>query len=107
MRPFAEPMTVVPGATRATKEDAITPKFDSKGRPVWDMPEPIRYDEYIQVVTQVVTENGQKRLRKVKKPVKFPVYRGVSARLANEIRADQRRAQRKAEEARYEEGELA
>lgn len=92
---FAIPQTMVPGATRRVDPDTLLPVVNVKNKvPLWDMPTPIRYVEHV-----------KRRLNKKTKTivvdkVMVPVYRGLSASLARLIRADYRRTQRKAEEAR-------
>jgi hypothetical protein len=106
MRKYAVPGTYVPGATPMYDDpNAYAPMRmrDNKGRPLWNMPKPVGTVENIQIVSAVVEVDGQPRMRKVRRPVSFPVYRGVSAALARYIRADMRRRARKAAEKQAEE----
>ena len=80
--------TFVPGAN-------YTRTKDKKGRPVWQMPRPTAYVEYIQVVKEVISVDDKPRIIKVKKPVRFPVYRGMSAKDARLQRARIKRDHRK------------
>ncbi len=92
MRPFAEPQTFVPGATRRIDPDTLMPEVDKKGRPLWDMPSPIRYAEH-------VTRRRTKQTGVViGDTVMVPIYQGMDARMANWYRGQARRAMRKAEE---------
>lgn len=82
------PRTITPGATRQINPDTLLPAVDEKGRPLFDMPQPIRFALH-------------KRRRKIRgkvveDTVKVPVYRGISAALARRIRGQMKRAQRKA-----------
>jgi hypothetical protein len=89
---FAVPGTYVPGAIP-------TGTRDNRGRPQWQMPKPVAFVERIQVVKEVVMVDDKPRMVKVRKPVEFPVYRGMAANLARNMRAQMRRNQRKMAEA--------
>lgn len=86
------PGTFVPGAVY------LSSTFGKKHK--WQMPKPVAFVERLQVVEEVVFVDDKPRRNKVKKKVQFPVYRGMAASLARSMRAEIRRNQRKAQEAR-------
>lgn len=90
MRPFAEPQTFVPGATRRIDPDTLMPEVDKKGRPLWDMPSPIRYAEHIK------RRKHKKTGEVIEEEVMVPIYQGMGARMANWYRSQARRTMRKA-----------
>ena len=91
---FATSQTMVPGATRRVNPDTLLPLMGKNDIALWDMPTPIRYVDHVRRRLDPKT----KTVRTDK--VSVPVYRGVDTSLARLIRADYRRAQRKADEAR-------
>jgi len=80
MRATFEPQTVILGATRQMDATGFLPAVDKRGRLVWAMPNPISYEKHKGLVDGV------------------PVYRGTSASYARYVRAQVRRARRKAAE---------
>lgn len=120
-----EPMTVVPGGTRKYERHPVTgeldplkPLSDHKGRPVWNMPEPSRSVIHFKnegcrrhflhvkakveanvadgtipagVGNKILSDNLQANTHQV------PVYRGVSASLARQLRGEARRRRREEE----------
>lgn len=94
MRPLTETQTFVPGATRRIDPDTLLPEVDEKGRPLWDMPSPIRYVEHVR-------RRRHKHTGKVTvEQVMVPIYQGINARMANWYRGQARRMMRKAKEKR-------
>jgi hypothetical protein len=102
----------VPGSRRMLDEKNL-PKFDEAGRPLWIKPKPIAH------VLHFKSAAGKLRARATfnaknaegtavmavenlivyadpKDVVRVPLYRGFDARLANQLRADIRRNQRRA-----------
>lgn len=93
MRKTFEPQTRVPGATRRIDPGTLMPAFDDKGRPLWNMPAPIRYAKHAN--WRKHEETGERILE----PIMVPIYRGTSASYARWVRGQIRRNQRKAAEA--------
>ena len=94
-RKFAEPGIIVPGATRRVDPETLLPEFAVKNKvPLWNMPTPIRYVEHVR------RRLDKKTKTVITDKVAVPIYRGVSASLVRMIRAEYRRTQRKADEAR-------
>lgn len=118
--PF-QPMTVVPGATRAYetnelgKPDYLKPITDKKGRPVWNMPRPVSFAIHFKneackrnffkikakveasvAAKEIDSKAGNKMLSEALQAAtnQVPVYRGLSAELARKFRAEGRRKQR-------------
>jgi hypothetical protein len=88
-------MSIIHGATRAMTDDMFTPKEDHRGRPVWNMPEPIGEVQYLQIVKNVVaTPDGGAKVIRRKQPVAFPVYRGIDTKYARFLRSQTKRLQR-------------
>jgi hypothetical protein len=76
-------------------DDMFTPKVDGRGRPVWNMPAPIGEVHYLQIVKNVVaTPDGGAKVIRRKRPVSFPVYRGIDAKYARFLRGQTKRLQR-------------
>ena len=90
MRKAYEPRTVTPGAVRQINPDTLLPAMDEKGRPLFDLPQPIRFVQH--------TRRRKIRGKVVEDKVKVPVYRGFPASLARHMRGQMKRAQRKAAE---------
>ena len=88
------PQTRVPGAERVMDENGLKQLCDKKGRPLWRMPRPIRSVMRLQMVKAVQEIDGKARKVLVKKPVRFPVFKGTSAALAREDRARMNRMHR-------------
>ena len=84
MQAFALPGTVVPGARKRIDSDTLAQERDRKGRPLWDMPSPVRY-------VQHVRPKRHKNDAPALNTVAVPIYRGVSAKIANWYRGDARR----------------
>lgn len=98
MKKHATPGTYTPGASRVRDEWGM-PVFTDKGEPVWNLPKPVGVHETLQVVRVVdKSDPDRPKLKKVKQKTKFPVYRGLDASLARYLRAQMRRAARKAKE---------
>lgn len=93
MSKFALPQTRVLGATRRIDPDTLMPAYDSKGRPLWNMPKPVRYVEHVN------WRRHKRTGKRIPEPVMVPVYRGVSASYARWVKAQIRQKQRKAAEA--------
>jgi hypothetical protein len=79
-------LTAVPGARRRVDPETLMVMTSDHGRPLWDMPAPIRYAEHVHVD------------KKGRHPIKVPIYRGASASYARRVRSEVRRNQRKAAE---------
>lgn len=105
------PLVKVPGATRAMEEDGVTQKRDRKGRPIWDMPDPVK-DKHpvIQIKSRRTVIEGKVRVRKVRKRAFVPVYRGLSSEdyryLRSQFRRQQARLEAEAAAREAEEGKL-
>lgn len=91
---FAIPQTMVPGATRRINPDTLLPLMGKNDIALWDMPTPIRYVDHVRRRLDMKTKTV------IIDTVSVPIYRGVDTALARLIRADYRRTQRKADEAR-------
>lgn len=92
---FANPLIVVPGATRRIDPETLLPMVSIKNKvPLWDMPTPIRYVEHVK------RRLDRKTKTVIVDKVMVPIYRGLSASLARLIRADYHRMQRKADKVR-------
>ena len=87
------PATVVPGA-EPVRDQFGRHERDRKGRPLWRMPRPIRSEMRLQMVKEVQEIDGKPRLVLVKKPVRFPVFKGTSAAQARYDRALRKRMHR-------------
>ena len=98
MRKAFEPRTITPGAVRQINPDTLLPAVDAKGKPLFDLPQPIRFAEH--------TRRRKIRGKVVTDKVKVPVYRGVPASLANHIRGQMKRTRRKAVERAAEKAAL-
>lgn len=90
MRKAYEPRTVTLGAVRQINPDTLLPAVDEKGKPLFDMPQPIRFAEH--------TRRRKIRGKVVEDKVKVPIYRGFPASFARHMRGQMKRAQRKAAE---------
>lgn len=88
MIPFALPGTFVPGATKRIDPDTLAQELGRKGVPLWDMPDPVRYVEHVR------RRRHRKTGKVITDMVSVPIYRGVSAKLANWYRSDARRQNR-------------
>lgn len=93
------PGVVVPGARPMLDPDVPAPKFltDKKGRPLWTMPEPTSYERHFKTAAThrahalaSDTEAADEMFT-----VLVPIYRGISANIANYMRSQHRRAERK------------
>ncbi len=94
-------MSFIPGANLALDPVTMAPKRDKKGRYVWNMPQPVDEVHYLQIVKELVPDDeGRAKIVRVKKPVAFPVYRGVEMKFARWMRAQIKRNARKMEEVR-------
>ena len=91
---YTVPQIVVPGATRRIDPETLSQMKSKKGVLLWDMPAPLRYVEHTH------RRLDKKTKKVITDKVAVPIYRGVSASLARLIRAEYRRTQRKAAEAR-------
>lgn len=96
-----EPGVVVPGARPMLDPDAPAPKFltDKKGRPLWTMPEPTSYERHFKTAAtrrayDVVVAMGLEPSEDMY-TVLVPIYRGIPANIANYIRSQHRRDERK------------
>ena len=83
MRKFAVPEVRVLGAKRRINPLTFMPEWDSRGRPLWDMPGPTSYVEH--------KSTG----KRITEPIRVPVYRGVSASYERYVKAQIRRNRRK------------
>ncbi len=92
MRKLYVPQTRVPGATRRIDPDTLLAAFDSKSRPLWNMPPPIGYAEHAN------WRRDRKTGKRIPAPIMVPLYRGVLASYARWVRGQIRRNQRKAAE---------
>jgi len=81
------PHTVVPGARRRMDSLGINQLKDKKGRPLWDMPEPIGYLETV--------DTRWVRGKPFKTKLKFPIYRGATAEDFRRARGQWKRMKRK------------
>lgn len=98
-RKFAYPGTFVPGATPAYDEKGA-PVYDKKNRRVWHMPKIVKNVEHTfhSLERQISTKTGELRKVKVPRTVLVPVYKGMSASMANWYRGQARRNARKRSE---------
>ena len=94
MRKFADPQTRVPGAKHRIDPITLMTQTDKLDRPLWDMPSPIRYAKHAK------RRKDKKTGEVVTEPVMVPIYRGTSASYARYVKAQIKRAQRKASERR-------
>ncbi len=92
MSKFAFPQTRVPGATRRINPDTLMPALDHKGRPLWNMPAPVRYAEHTK------WRRHHRTGERVRETIKVPVYRGTSASYARWVKSQIKRNRRKAAE---------
>jgi hypothetical protein len=95
-RKFRYPGTYVPGANPAY-DDRGAPIYDKKGRRVWHMPKIVKNVEhkFHSLERQINTKTGKLRKTKVPRIVLVPVYKGMSALMANWYRGQARRNIRK------------
>ena len=99
MRSTFEPQTRVPGATRRLDPETFIPISDKKGRPLWNMPAPVRYAEHTRRFKEKDEETGKPTGRVITEKIRVPVYRGASAEYVRWVRGQIKRNQRKIAEA--------
>lgn len=85
--------TVIPGVTRRIDPETLTAMSDDKGRPLWNMPAPVSYEEHTR------WRKHRNTGERIAEPIMVPVYRGTSASYARWVKAQLRRNRRKAAEA--------
>lgn len=93
MKSQFEAKTIVPGVYLMQDEIGNYLR-DSKRRLLWNMPEPYGYAEHKSgsAGTFYVDQSGIKhKMPGFGKKIKIPLYRGISARMANYIRGQKKR----------------
>ena len=90
------PLAVIPGARRRVDPDTLMAMSDKDGNPLWDMPPPVSYAKHTQ------WRKHERTGQRIAEPIMVPVYRGTSASYARWVKAQLRRRQRKAAEAKAE-----
>ncbi len=101
MRKAFVPLTVIPGVKRRVDPETLMVVSDKKGKPLWDMPSPVRHEKH------TVWRRHKSTGERIAEPVMIPVYRGTSASYARWVMAQIRRRQRKAAEAQAKAEALA
>lgn len=93
---YANPLTLVPGASKRLDPDTFKHLVNKLGRFLWDMPKPVGVHMTKQVFRQLDKSDPEKpRIRRIWKKKKFPVYRGIAAKNARYVRSQHLRARRK------------
>ena len=90
------PQTRMPGAQRRIDPDTLMAMSDEDGKPLWNLPAPVKYAEHRK------WRKHKRTGERTAEPVMVPVYRGASASYVRWVKAQLRRNKRKAEEAKDE-----